>query len=89
MYALQVYGITARTNLNKIRVAQSKVVRSLCYSPWYMRTRDIEREVNIPKIGDILRIGKIYATTRFPPQNPGEKAYPSTEKNKAENIPPT
>jgi len=54
-YALQVYGIASKTNLNKIRVAQSKIIRSMCNAPWYMRTRDIERDLKIPKIGDVCR----------------------------------
>ncbi|KAH8355368.1 hypothetical protein KR084_003917, partial [Drosophila pseudotakahashii] len=53
-YALQVFGIASKSNLNKIRVAQSKIIRSI-WSPWFMRTRDIERDLKIPKIGDVIR----------------------------------
>jgi len=55
-YGLQVYGITAKTHLNKIRVAQSKILRKTCNAPWYMRTRDIERDLGVPKVGDVVQL---------------------------------
>jgi len=54
-YGLQVYGIAAKTNLNKIRVLQAKTLRSISWAPWYMRTRDIERDLNVPKLGSKLQ----------------------------------
>jgi hypothetical protein len=60
-YAIQVYGIAAKTHLNKIRVLQAKTLRKITGAPWYMRTRDIERDLKVPKIGDkILVIAKKY-----------------------------
>jgi len=55
-YALQIYGIAAKTNLNKIRVAQSKILRRICNAPWYMRNRDIERDLKVPKVGDVMQL---------------------------------
>jgi len=54
-YGLQVYGIAARTNLNKIRALQAKTLRRISGAPWIMRTRDIERDLNVPKLGDKLQ----------------------------------
>nr|P21329.1 RecName: Full=RNA-directed DNA polymerase from mobile element jockey; AltName: Full=Reverse transcriptase [Drosophila funebris]AAA28649.1 ORF2; putative [Drosophila funebris] len=54
-YAIQVYGIAARTHLNKIRVLQAKMLRKISGAPWYMRTRDIECDLKVPKIGDKIR----------------------------------
>ncbi|XP_044572650.1 uncharacterized protein LOC6499571 isoform X1 [Drosophila ananassae] len=54
-YGLQVYGIAAKTHLNKIRVLQAKTLRRISGAPWFIRTRDIERDLNVPKIGDKLQ----------------------------------
>ncbi|KAH8243541.1 hypothetical protein KR032_008421 [Drosophila birchii] len=55
-YGLQVYGIAAKSNLNKIRILQAKTLRRITGAPWYMRTSDIERDLKVPKIdvaGDV------------------------------------
>ncbi|KAH8235175.1 hypothetical protein KR032_003998 [Drosophila birchii] len=54
-YGLQVYGIAAKSNLNKIRILQAKTLRRITGAPWYMRTSDIERDLKVPKIGDKLQ----------------------------------
>lgn len=54
-YGIKVYGVAAKTNLNIIRVDQSKILRRMCNAPWYMRNRDIERDVGVPMIGDVLQ----------------------------------
>jgi len=54
-YAIQVYGNTAKTHLNKIRVLQAKTLRMISRSPWYIRTRNIERDLKVPKIGDRMQ----------------------------------
>ncbi|KAH8354571.1 hypothetical protein KR059_004782, partial [Drosophila kikkawai] len=53
-YGLQVYGIAVRCHLNKIRIRQAKTLRRISRAPWYMRTRDIERDLKVPKLGDKL-----------------------------------
>jgi len=54
LYGLQVYGIAAKTNLNKIRVLQAKSLQRICGAPWFTRTRDMKRDLNVPKLGDKL-----------------------------------
>nr|P21328.1 RecName: Full=RNA-directed DNA polymerase from mobile element jockey; AltName: Full=Reverse transcriptase [Drosophila melanogaster]AAA28675.1 ORF2, reverse transcriptase (put.); putative [Drosophila melanogaster] len=54
-YGLQVYGIAAKSHLNKIRILQAKTLRRISGAPWYMRTRDIERDLKVPKLGDKLQ----------------------------------
>ncbi|KAH8285528.1 hypothetical protein KR054_010553, partial [Drosophila jambulina] len=54
-YAFQIYGTAAKSNLNKIRVAQAKILRKISGVPWYIRNRDIERNLKVPKVGDVLK----------------------------------
>lgn len=54
-YALQIYGMTAKANLNKIRVAQAKILRQIRNAVWYIRTRDIEKDLKVPKVGDVMQ----------------------------------
>jgi len=50
-----VYGIAAKTHLKKIWVLQEKTLRKITGAPWYMRTRDIESDLNVTKIGDRIQ----------------------------------
>jgi len=54
-YALQIYGTAAKSNLNKIRVAQAKILRKISGVPWYIRNRDIEKNLKVPMVGDVLQ----------------------------------
>lgn len=54
-YGLQVYGITAKTHLGKIRILQAKTLRLISAAPWYVRTANIENDLRVPKIGDVLQ----------------------------------
>jgi len=51
-YGIQVYCIAARSHLNKIRVSQSQTLRKLSGAAWYIRNKDIEQELKVPRIGD-------------------------------------
>lgn len=48
------YGFKVRMNLNKVSVAQAKLLQRNCVASWYMRHKDFERELQIPRIGDDL-----------------------------------
>ncbi|XP_070066455.1 RNA-directed DNA polymerase from mobile element jockey isoform X5 [Drosophila virilis] len=53
-YGLQVYGIAAKTHLNKIRIIQAKTLRKITGAEWYIRTRDIAKDLKVPMVGDIV-----------------------------------
>jgi len=53
-YGIQVYGIAAKSNLNKIRVVQSQILRRITGAAWYIRNSDIDKELQVPRIGDVI-----------------------------------
>jgi len=53
-YGFQVYGIAARSHLNKIRVARSQILRKLSGAAWYIPNKVIEQELKVPRIGDVI-----------------------------------
>lgn len=54
-YGCQIYGSAKRSNLSRLQVAQSKVLRIITKSPWYVRNDTIHNDLKIPYIHDELR----------------------------------
>lgn len=46
-YAIQ---LNAKTYLNEVRALQAKTLRVIRGIHWYIRTRDIKRDLKLPKI---------------------------------------
>ena len=55
IYGIQLWGCTKRTNVNTIQGFQNKVLRNIVNAPWYIRNKDIHRDLGIPLVADEIR----------------------------------
>lgn len=54
-YGSQIWGCTAKTNLNLIQTFQNKVLRQITNCPWYARNSDIHRDLHISTVKEEIK----------------------------------
>ena len=55
MYGIQLWGCTSKTNVNSVQICQNKILRTLVNAPWYVRNKNIHRDLGIPTVADEIR----------------------------------
>lgn len=55
MYGIQLWGCASKSNINKIQMSQNKILRELLNAPWYIRNRDIHKDLEMPTVRDEIK----------------------------------
>lgn len=55
LYGVQLWGCASKTNIERIQRSQNKILRDIVNAPWFIRNRDIHRDLKIPTIEDEIR----------------------------------
>lgn len=53
-YGIQLWGCACASNINFIQRFQNKVLKCIVNAPWYVRTSDLHRDLNIAMVTDII-----------------------------------
>ena len=53
-YGIQLWGCTARTNMEIIQRFQNMVLRNIVNAPWYCRNSDIHRDLGIELVEETI-----------------------------------
>ena len=60
-YGVPLWGMAAMSNINEIETEQAKILRTIVNAPWYVRNKDLRKDLKIPTVKDeIARYGKKY-----------------------------
>ncbi|GBN67053.1 hypothetical protein AVEN_121719-1 [Araneus ventricosus] len=54
-YASPVWGAAAKTHINKLETAQNKIARQITQVPWYVRNKQIQKELKLTPLLDYFR----------------------------------
>ncbi|GBN12516.1 putative RNA-directed DNA polymerase from transposon X-element [Araneus ventricosus] len=54
-YASPVWGAAAKTHINKLETAQNKIARQITQAPWYVRNKQIQKELKLTSVLDYFR----------------------------------
>lgn len=54
-YGIQLWGCTKKTNLYIIQTFQNKVLRNIVNAPWYIRNKDLHRDLQIKLVSDEVK----------------------------------
>src|ERR1044071_3715300 len=55
LYGFQLWGYAKVSNIQIIQRFQNKVLRNVVNAPWYVRNRDIHRDLQIPRVTDEIQ----------------------------------
>ena len=55
LYGCQLWGCAKDSNIRIIQRFQNKVLRSIVNAPWYVRNKDIHRDLKVPLVADEIR----------------------------------
>ena len=53
-YGSQLWGNASNSNIDIIQRAQSKILRTITGAPWYVRSENIQRDLNIPSVTNAI-----------------------------------
>ena len=73
-YGAQLWGCTKESNIKIIQTFQNKVLRCIVNAPWYIRNKDIHRDLKIPMVAE--EIHKFAAKHRQRLQNHQNQLMP-------------
>ena len=60
-YRIPLWGTAAMSHINKIKTIQAKILRTIVNAPWYVRNKDLRKDLKIPMIKEeIGRYAKRY-----------------------------
>lgn len=54
-YGVQLWGCTKVSNTKRIQTFQNKVIRGIVNAPWYIRNKDLHRDLQINLVADEIR----------------------------------
>lgn len=55
LYGIQLWGCTRKKNVTSIQTFQNKVLRSIVNAPWYIRNKDIHRDLGIKLVAEEIK----------------------------------
>lgn len=55
-YGLQLWGCAKKSNTNIIQKCQNKILREIVDAPWYVRNRDIHRDLGVATVEEVRRV---------------------------------
>jgi hypothetical protein len=55
MYGIQLWGCAKYSNTKCIQTFQNKVLRNMVNAPWYVRNRDLHRDLGIPDVASEMK----------------------------------
>lgn len=54
-YGCVIWGTASKTNIKKVQTFQNKVLRIAVNAQWFVRNKQIHRELNVPQIEDFIK----------------------------------
>lgn len=54
-YACPIYGTAKPSNLSRLQTAQSKILRTITNSPWYVRNETLHNDLQVPYLIDAIK----------------------------------
>jgi hypothetical protein len=59
-YGIELWGCASKSNIVIMQISQSKILRALANSPWYVTNHTLHTDFNIPYVSDVIhkRINK-------------------------------
>ncbi len=54
-YGIELWGSARKSNLNRLQVLQSKILRVIVDAPFYVSNLTLHRDLNIPFVKDLVR----------------------------------
>ncbi|GBN27838.1 hypothetical protein AVEN_222633-1 [Araneus ventricosus] len=54
-YASPIWGAAAKSHINKLEAAQNKIARQIIQVPWYVRNKQIQKELKLNPLLDHFR----------------------------------
>lgn len=55
LYGCQIWGCASNSNIQKLEIFQSKVLRTIIGAPWFVRNVHIRRELEMPSVKQTIR----------------------------------
>lgn len=55
IYGIQLWGCTKKSNYACIQKFQNRVLRNMVNAPWYVRDKDLHRELQVEMVEDVIR----------------------------------
>lgn len=55
-YGITLWSTAAKSNLKKVKIAQSKILRMILNAPWYVRSDDIREILDVPSVEATIEI---------------------------------
>lgn len=55
LYGVQLWGCIKESNMKSIQTFQNKVLRNIVNAPWYIRNRDLHRDLGVPYVSSEIR----------------------------------
>ena len=52
LYGIQLWGCAKDSSIKVIQTFQNKVLRNMVNAPWYVRNKDIHRDLGVPMVKD-------------------------------------
>src|SRR5215469_8941098 len=54
-YGIQMWGCSGKSNTHLIHTVQNKVLRSIVNAPWYVRNKDLHRDLQIETVAEVTK----------------------------------
>ena len=51
-YGIQLWGTASKSSIEKIQKVQSKILRTICGAPWYVKNKNIHNDLKIDTINE-------------------------------------
>lgn len=55
-YGCQIYGTSKPSNISRLQSAQSKILRLITNSPWYVQNETIHNDLKVPYVQDYIKL---------------------------------
>lgn len=55
LYDVPIWGNCAKTHINKIKVFQSKILRTISNAPWFVRNEALHTDFKLPTIKEYIQ----------------------------------
>jgi hypothetical protein len=71
-YGTDLWGCANKSNVVIMKRSQSKILRAIANSPWYVTNHTLHPDLKVPYVRDVIheRIGETSHETRSPSQSP-------------------
>lgn len=66
LYGIQLWGSASSSNIEKLQRRQSKILRIITCAPWFIRNRNIHKDLNVPLVREEIKNTCTRYVTKLP-----------------------